>query len=61
MDFVFERKIFKKKLLFNSDEVFMTNASNFVMPIVKIDGKKIAQGKSGPISLLLRNEYIKAI
>ena len=58
---VFEEKIFKKKLLFNSDEVFMTNASNFVMPIVKIDGKKIAQGKSGPISLLLRNEYIKAI
>ena len=48
-------------LFFNSDEVFMTNASNFVMPIVKIDGKKIAQGKSGPISLLLRNEYIKAI
>ena len=58
---LFEEKIFKKKLLFNSDEVFMTNASNFVMPIVKIDGKKIAQGKSGPISLLLRNEYIKAI
>ena len=48
-----------KKLLFNSDEVFMTNASNFVMPIVKIDGKKIAQGKSGPISLLLRKLKFK--
>ena len=61
MDLFLKKKFLKKKLLFNSDEVFMTNASNFVMPIVKIDGKKIAQGKSGPISLLLRNEYIKAI
>ncbi len=57
----FEEKVFNKKLLFKSDEVFMTNASNFVMPIVKIDRKKIANGKSGPISLLLRNEFIKAI
>jgi|TARA_B110000114_G_C15068613_1_gene388596 D-alanine transaminase len=58
---IFEEKIFNKKLLFKSDEVFMTNASNFIMPIVKIDKEKIADGKSGPISLLLRNEYIKTI
>ncbi len=60
-DLIFEEKVFKKKQLFNANEVFMTNATNFIMPIIKVDKIKISNGKPGKISLLLRHQYIKAI
>tara|TARA_B100000767_G_C19760703_1_gene535027 strand:- start:64 stop:909 length:846 start_codon:yes stop_codon:yes gene_type:complete len=58
---IFEEKIFKKDLLFKAKEVFMTNATNFIMPIVKVDKIKINDGVPGKISLLLRDHYLKAI
>ena len=57
----FKEKTFSTKSLLSADEVFMTSATNFIMPIVKIDKKKISKGKPGPISLALRKKYINAI
>ncbi|MEG1453508.1 D-amino-acid transaminase [Brevundimonas sp.] len=39
-------------------ELFVTAASSFVMPLVSLDGEKIADGKPGPIATLLREVYL---
>lgn len=39
-------------------EAFFTAASAFVMPAVSIDGVKIGNGKPGPITVRLRQEYL---
>jgi D-alanine transaminase len=57
----FKEKAFSLKSLLTADEVFMTSATNFVMPIIKIDKYKISKGKPGPISMDLRKKFIKAI
>ena len=57
----FEEKKFSIKSLLSADEVFMTSATNFVMPIIKVDKHKISDGKPGQITLLLRDEFINQI
>jgi D-alanine transaminase len=39
-------------------EVFITSATLFVQPVVSIDGKKVADGKPGPMTSRLREIYI---
>ena len=55
----FEEKKFSIKALLSADEVFMTSATNFVMPIIKVDKHKISDGKPGQITLRLRDEFIR--
>ena len=57
----FEEKKFSIKALLSADEVFMTSATNFVMPIIKVDKYKISNGKPGHITLHLRDEFINQI
>ena len=38
-------------------EVFITSATNTVMPVVRIDGKVVGDGKPGPISRRLRSKF----
>jgi D-alanine transaminase len=38
-------------------EAFITSATNFVMPVVRIDGKPIGNGAPGMLSLKLRSEF----
>ena len=38
-------------------EAFLTAATNFVMPVVEIDGTRIGGGKPGPVALRLRQVY----
>ena len=40
-------------------EVFITSATNFVMPVTRIDGQLVAEGKPGPVSKSLLNIYVK--
>ena len=40
-------------------EAFITSASNYVMPVVEIDGVKLAGGKPGPVSKRLRELYLE--
>lgn len=41
-------------------EAFLTSVSNFVLPITRIDGKAVADGKPGPIAQRLRHAYLQA-
>lgn len=44
-----------------ADEVFITAATAFVMPIVRVDGKAIGTGAPGPITMRLRTDYIASV
>jgi D-alanine transaminase len=39
-------------------EAFITSASAFVQPVIAIDGKKVTDGRPGPIATRLREIYI---
>ncbi|MCY4153163.1 MAG: D-amino-acid transaminase [Aestuariivita sp.] len=43
----------------NADEAFITSASQFVMPVVEIDGTQIGDGKPGSVAPKLREIYIR--
>jgi D-alanine transaminase len=40
-------------------EAFLTSASSLVTPVVKIDGQAVADGKPGPLTLELRQLYLR--
>jgi len=40
-------------------EAFLTSASNFVLPVVSIDGRPVGDGKPGPITKRLRELYLQ--
>jgi D-alanine transaminase len=42
-------------------EAFMTSATSFVTPIVKIDGKPVGEGRPGDTARRLRAEYFRAV
>ncbi len=42
-----------------ADEAFLTSASQFVMPIVEVDGHRIGGGQPGPVVRKLRELYLK--
>jgi len=39
-------------------EAFITSATNMVMPVIEIDGRKVGSGAPGPVGLRLRDAYI---
>ena len=53
-------KQFTQKQLINADEVFLTSSGSFITPILKIDNKKINNGKIGNITLKLAEMYTEA-
>jgi len=53
-------KQFTQKQLINADEVFLTSSGSFITPILKIDNKKINNGKIGNITLQLAEMYTEA-
>ena len=40
-------------------EAFITSATSFVTPVVKIDGETVGSGKVGPTARRLREEYVR--
>ena len=40
-------------------EAFITSATSFVTPVVRIDGDKVGDGKPGPTARRLREEYVR--
>jgi D-alanine transaminase len=40
-------------------EAFITSATSFVTPVVKIDGAPVGEGKVGPTARRLREEYVR--
>ena len=59
--FKFEEKKFSIKSLLYADEAFMTSATNFIMPIIKVDKHTISNGKPGLNTLKFRSLFINAI
>lgn len=59
-DVKLEERQFTMEEAYAADEAFITSATTFVWPVVKMDGKDIADGKPGPITKRLRQLYIEA-
>ncbi|MCS0503578.1 D-amino-acid transaminase [Ancylobacter mangrovi] len=38
-------------------EAFVTSATNFAMPVVRIDGKPVGEGRPGPVARALREHF----
>ncbi len=52
---------FKRSLLPSSDEVFLCNRVREIVPIVRINGKKMGNGRVGPITRRLIASYGEAV
>jgi D-alanine transaminase len=57
---IVERSISTSELL-SADELFVTAATAFVMPIVRVDGIPIGSGAPGPVSVALRAAYVASV
>lgn len=53
-----EERLFTPEEAYGADEAFLTSASNFVLPIVEIDGKRIGGGQPGPVARKLRELFL---
>jgi branched-subunit amino acid aminotransferase/4-amino-4-deoxychorismate lyase len=45
--------------LLNADEIFLTNSSWGVLPVVAVEAQTIGSGKPGPITTRLRKRWLK--
>jgi D-alanine transaminase len=54
-----EERAFTIEEALKAKEAFITSASLFVQPVVKIDDKTVADGKPGPMATRLREIYIE--
>jgi D-alanine transaminase len=54
-----EERLFTVEEAYEAAEAFLTSASNFVLPVVSIDGRPVADGKPGPITRKLREVYLE--
>jgi branched-subunit amino acid aminotransferase/4-amino-4-deoxychorismate lyase len=42
-------------------EVFLTASTAEVLPVVRLDGRRVASGHPGPITRLLQDRYAAAV
>jgi D-alanine transaminase len=54
-----EERAFTLQEAFAAREAFITSATQLVLPVVKIDGRSIGDGKPGPIASALRREFYR--
>lgn len=55
-----EERLFTVAEARTAREAILTSASNFVVPITRIDGEPVGDGKPGPVAQRLRELYIEA-
>ena len=53
-----EERRFTVEEAYEAAEAFLTSASNFVLPVVSIDGRPVGDGKPGPVTKRLRELYL---
>jgi D-alanine transaminase len=56
-----EERAFTPEEAYGADEAFLTSSSNFVLPIVEIDGKRVGGGQPGPLSRRLRDMFLENV
>ena len=54
-----EERLFTLEEAHEAAEAFLTSASSFVMPVVRIDGKPVGAGKPGVLTRRLRQLYLE--
>ena len=54
-------KKFNKKDIRNANEAFITSATQFVMPVIKVDNIRVGIGKVGKYAYVFKNAYMEAI
>jgi D-alanine transaminase len=54
-----EERMFSVEEALEADEAILTSASNFVLPVVEIDGKRVGGGQPGPMARRLRELYLE--
>lgn len=52
------RRLVTVQELLDADEVFLTNSSWGVLPVTRIEGKTIGDGKAGPMTKSLREKWL---
>ncbi len=57
---VIEREVSEKEL-YSADEAFLTASNKDIVPVVKVDGKKIGGGMPGKITRILMEEFRKFV
>lgn len=50
-------KAFSKQNMYQAKELFFTSTSTFLMPVIEVDGKRIAHGKMGEVTRKLIGLY----
>lgn len=53
-----EERLFTVEEAYEAAEAFLTSASNFVLPVVSIDGRPVADGRPGALTKRLRELYL---
>jgi D-alanine transaminase len=53
-----EERLFTLEEAYDASEAFLTSASNFVLPVISIDGRPVDTGKPGPLTRRLRELYL---
>ena len=61
MGLAVEERAFSVEELFAAREAFITSATTVVMPVVEVDGRKVADGRPGPLTAELRRRYIERL
>jgi len=56
---IIEERAFTPEEAYDSDEAFLTSATNFVLPIVEIDSHRVGGGQPGPVVRRLRLIYLE--
>jgi D-alanine transaminase len=56
-----EERAFTPDEAYAADEAFLTSASNFVMPIVEIDNRRVGGGQPGPVTRKLRDMFLEEV
>lgn len=59
IDISFTKRMLRMDDLYSADEVFLTGTAAEIVPVVKIDERKIGRGKPGPLTLKLMEEFRK--
>jgi D-alanine transaminase len=54
-----EERAFTLEEAYAAREAFITSASQIVLPVVRIDGRTIGDGKPGPVATALRREFYR--
>ena len=54
-------KRFNKQDIKNASEAFITSATQFVMPVIKVDNIRVGQGNVGKYAYIFKDAYMEAI